>query len=324
MNKTVKIVIYITIAVLLLTAITFGAVYWYQKNRLEGKLVFNHAYDAGDAVDHISIVTHNGTIELLKNEGYWTLQNYNGYHADYNLISDFLDTVNNSHYMVKLDTDKTKLNNMLLGNPDEAQQNAGMMIKIYAAGKKVDDLIVGIKDTERGYFTARKSDSQDAWLVSGNYNIPYSPKDWLPNPIMELPESSIQMFSIDGGLIARQMAMEDFRDRLDLKVNVNWLLQNLAALNIDDVLPQSEFDKRFPEIRIAKIYDITTFYGLQFELKFYQTADKDVWVNINLLSDGLAAKVVDDYIKENSFLYDGWYFQISPLQKDLFINYRLM
>lgn len=324
MNKTVKIIIVSALALLVLTAVIFGIIYWHQEHRMEGRLVFDHAYDAGNSVDRIDIINHNSKIELIKKDDYWTLKNFNGYHADFSLISDFLETINNSHYMLKVSVDDNKMNDLLLGNPDDAQQNAGIIINIYANGDKIDDLIVGVKDSERGYFFARKSNSREVWLVSGDYNIPYSPKEWLPNPIIELPESSIEMLSIDGNLIARQMAMEDFRDRLDLKVNVSWLLQNLASLNVEDILPQNIFEERFPETGIAKIYDIVTFYGLLFELNFYRTVDKDVWVNIKLLPDGLAAKVVSDYIKENSFLYDGWYFKISPLQKDFFMNYRLM
>ena len=161
-------------------------------------------------------------------------------------------------------------------------------------------------------------------MVGGEYDIPMDAKSWLPHPILDIPTSAIEMLGIDGVLISRQMAMEDFRDRLGLSVNVDWLLQTLSALEITDVADKEDFYTQNPDAEMVKIYDISTFYGLRFEIELYQTKQNQIWANIKISNDTIALTAVNDYIKDNNFLYQDWYFQISPLQKDFLMNYKLL
>ena len=203
-------------------------------------------------------------------------------------------------------------------------EDAGILIQIYIKDKVIDSIIVGAKDKDNGWFFARRPNSNTIWLVGGEYDIPMDAKSWLPHPILDIPTSAIEMLGIDGVLISRQMAMEDFRDRLGLSVNVDWLLQTLSALEITDVADKEDFYTQNPDAEMVKIYDISTFYGLRFEIELYQTKQNQIWANIKISNDTIALTAVNDYIKDNNFLYQDWYFQISPLQKDFLMNYKLL
>lgn len=324
MNKIVKYVILSVVLILLIISAALGFIWWQQENRMQGKLVFANAYDAGAKVNRVVITTVKDTIELKQKKGYWHLTDYDGYYAGFGLVKTFFDTLNSSAYLVPVPDNPDNVYNLALNNPKDTDENAGTLVEVYADNNLLDSVIIGIKDEEHGYFFARHSDSKDVWLVGGNYDMPYDVKMWLPNPLLEIPASAVEMLGIDGRLLSRQMAMEDFQDRFGYSVNVNWLLHNLSSLDVTDVMSEKTFNAEHPESNISKIYDIATFYGLRFELDFYKTYDDQVWLNIKLLSDSIALKAINDYIKDNKFLYDGWYFSISPLQRDYLMGYELM
>lgn len=326
MKKTAKIVILSIVVVSLLVAAFLGFMAWRQGTLLQGKLVFAKSYDAGSKVNHITITNKEGTIELEQVEGYWRLPKYNGYYADFGVVKNFFDNLNSSAYLVKIPDGDKKLADFLLLNPLDNSENfgTGTLIQTYADDVLLDSVVVGMRDVEKGYFLARHADSDNVWLVGGSYDFPSEVKMWLPSPILEIPLSAVEMLGVDGNLISRRMSIEDFHDRLGLSVNVSWLFHNLSSLDVYGVMPEDEFVAKYSDAKLAKIYDISTFYGLRFELDFYKTEDNQVWLNIKLSTDSIALSAIDDYIKDNLFLYEGWYFQISPRQRDYLMGYTLL
>lgn len=325
MKRTAKIVISCVVIGVILVSSVLGFILWKQGAIKQGRLVFAESYDAGNKVNHIIITTVDDTISLRQVDGYWRLSKYNGYYADFGVIKNFFETLNSSAYLVKIPNGDKRIRDFLLLNPVENQSSdTGTLIQTYADDVLLDSVIVGIRDVEKGYFLARHSNSDEVWLVGGNYDFPKEAKFWLPSPILEIPLSAVEMLGIDGHLISRQIAIEDFRDRVGLTVNVSWLFHNLSSLDIDDAMPEDMFMSNFPNAKLAKIYDISTFYGLRFELDFYEENDNQIWLNIKLSKDAVALSAINDYIKDNYFLYDGWYFKISPRQKDFLMNYKLL
>ena len=58
--------------------------------------------------------------------------------------------------------------------------------------------------------------------------------------------------------------------------------------------------------------EIITFQGLVFYLDFYNNEHNEEWLHITLSTTPLPMSIVNDYIKDNKFLYEGWYFRLSP------------
>ncbi len=324
MNKIIKRVFIGVLLVLLLTIAAFYISTLIQEKNIQGKLVFAKSYDAGARVNRIVITDYKNVVELHQNNGYWRLPGYHDYYADFDVIKSFFDTLNSSTYLQPVSTGSAKVKELSMLNPQDGNISSGILVQTYADDELLDAIIVGMKDPDKGFFIARRADSDNIWLIGGNYDIPTSPKLWKPKSLLNIPTSAIQMVGVDGHLISRRSPSEDFQDRLGLTIPTGWLLQTLSSLNVSDIIPEDLFNKRFADVKISKIYDINTFYGLRFELDFFETSPKDVWVNIKLSSDTVAMRSVNDYINDNAFLYDGWYFKISSYQKDFLMNYKLM
>lgn len=324
MNKVVKYVILGVLTVLLLTVAVFYIINWVENSHLQGRLVFAKSYDAGAKINRVVITNAKNSVELHQENGYWKLAAFHDYYADFALVKSFFDTINNSTYLQPVSTDYAKVKEISLFNPAEDKNSSGTLIQTFIDNKLIDAFIIGMKDDDKGYFVARRADSNNIWLIGGDYDIPEDVNHWLPKSLLDIPVSAIEMLGIDGKLISRHLPSEDFHDRLGLAINTGWLLYNILSLNIVDVMSETTFNKTFNDAQLSKIYDIDTFYGLRFELDFFTVSENDVWINIKLSADSVALTSVNDYINDNNFLYDGWYFKIAPNQKEFLMNYKLM
>ena len=324
MTKNLKLIIISVIAVAVFAFVAFRFVSWQQNSRYQGKLVFAASYDAAAKINRVVITNVAETIELKQHNNYWQLPAYDNYYADFKLIKSFFDTMNSGTYLLPLSNTKSKLAMMGLQNPQTTKSDAGILVQTFADDVLVDAVIIGIKDSEKGYFVARRADSNYVWLIDGDYDIPFMVKQWLPTPLLNIPANAVEMLSIDGKLLSRSMSTENFHDKYGVTINISWLLQSLSALNVTDVIAAANFDKKYPDSALVKIYDITTFYGLRFELNFYETSDQQIWLAVKLLPDTIALKSVNNYIEDNSFLYDGWYFKLAPEQKSFLMDYKLL
>ena len=324
MSKTAKKLLIIAITALLAVVAVLAFLRFRSEGRLQGRLVFARTYDAGEKIDNIVITSNVGSIRLRQTDGYWTLPDYGGYYADFRIISRFLDTLNSSTYAVPMPYSDELYAKAHLHSPLQEKQNSGILLQTYAGEELVDAVVSGINDERNRYFFASSPDSRRIWLVNGDYDIPYLTSEWLPHPIVDIPSSAIEMINIDGQVVGRSLSIEEFRDRLGVGVNVDMLTGILSSLDVDAVMSRQLFDEQYPDISVSRIYDITTFYGLMFHFNLYEPQKNRLWVSIKLLSDTLPKTAVSDYIKDNSFLYEDWYFSISPLQRDFLLNYKLM
>ena len=60
------------------------------------------------------------------------------------------------------------------------------------------------------------------------------------------------------------------------------------------------------------------------KIDLYYSDTNKVWCKIKLSSTSLPLYVINDYINDNKFLYDGWYFEISPEQGHILRDFRLL
>ena len=73
-----------------------------------------------------------------------------------------------------------------------------------------------------------------------------------------------------------------------------------------------------------RVSTITTFFGLVFDINLYYQDNNKVWCSIKLSTTSLPLSVVNDYINDNKFLYDDWFFEISSDQGHILRDFRLM
>jgi hypothetical protein len=324
MNKKIKILIITTVIVLISIIGIFYGIQSYLASKMQGKLVFEASYDNGKDINRIVITSQGGVVNLKQKNGHWHVSDYNDYYANFEHIKSFLDTINSSNYIAFISSDKNKIKSFYLSDPRKDKETSGILIQTFIDNKEIDSVIVGFKNKEKNYFIARQSDSPSIWLISGNYDIPTVAKEWLPSYIIKFSEDMVSSIYIDEKSISRRMTMENFQDRLGINVNADWLLHTLTSLEARDIMHETDFHQKFSQVKPSKVYRINTFYGLIIELSLFNVDNQDVWGYINLLTDNLVHNQVRDYIRDNNFLYNGWYFKLSSLQKVFLMNYRLL
>ncbi len=309
------------LSVIILTfLLTVTAAIWYEQkdsaNNLQGKLVFAKTYNDGSRVNKIVISSKDGYVILKQENSYWLLENGGMYFADFRLIHSLLSTVNQSIYMMKIPYDAQKLSKYLLHNPEKQKENSGVLIKTYVDEKILDEIIIGREADTKKYFYVMNPKNKDIWLADGNFNLPLKPEEWLLNPVLSVPKNAVESVTIAKSYVQREKQAAYFFNEKGNRVFVEPLLNILYALNIVSA------EKQKPEDEPARVIDVITFYGLEYIIKLYNK-DNKIWAKIDLTTTSLPKSQVKEYINENSFLYEGWLFEIAPGQAHVLRDFKL-
>lgn len=326
MNKRSMLLVLILAALALSVAVVI--VYFnhqYNDYNLQGKLVFAKTFDAGSKVDKIVVTTAEDSVELVQRNSYWLIVNRGGYYADFQLMHRFLSSINKSIYSVKLPYKTETLQQGYLFDPRQEKQDSGMLIQTYAGQELLDEVIIGLPNPDGRYFFARRPQDKAIWLVDGDFDLPIFSRHWLPRPVLSVPEKGVESITSGDSYAQRDDPSGGFSDGQGRKADVAPLLSVLRAVYVVDALPEAVFKEKYGnQVAEPKIIDVITFYGLEFICRLYENNEGRIWLNVNLSTTPLPMSSVNDYIRGNRFLYDGWFFEISPEQRHVLRNFRLM
>ena len=324
MNKDNDILKFLLASIIAL-GVVVGIIYlfvWDNNNKLHGKLVFTETFNKGNDIDKIELLTSEEKVVLNQKNSYWTVENRNNYYADFTMINTLLNSLNKSIYSIRFPYVEETEKNKYLKNPAKVKENSGILIRTFVNDKKIDEIIVGLSDESKNYHFARNLKDDNIWLISENFNVPIYSKDWIMRPIVSVPVKQIETVQIDDREIERLDEYSLFSNEKGIATNISVLTDILSRLLAVDAITEDDFVKNIKNNVKKKNIKISTFVVLVFDLEIY-SADKKVWCKINLSTTSLPMKVVNDYINDNRFLYDGWYFEISSEQGHILRDFRL-
>ena len=155
--------------------------------------------------------------------------------------------------------------------------------------------------------------------------LPQEPSAWLMQPILNYPPEITEKIFIQDAAgqqsASRQTRYLPFVNHEKSIVKPDVLLEKLDFLIAGDVLSAQNFDENlYPKRRTIRL---TSFSGLITTINLFHD-DQDFWIYIKLSTTNLPTAAVNAYIKDNSFLYDGWFFKISAAAGRTLANYQLM
>lgn len=310
-KKRLYVMVAISVVLLIATLSLFSAISHYNDNKLQGKLVFAQTYDQGFKLDRIEIIMPTEKVVLQQKDGYWLVPDKGNYYADFSLMHKFLSSFNESIFMVNVPYDEKLWAEKYLNNAEKNEKNSGMFIKTYAENKLLDELIVGLPSGDKKYFFARRPQDKNAWLISGNFNLPVMAEDWLLNPIAEIPETVIETITFGTKKIQKYNKLSDFSDERGRLGLVKPLLDVLKGVKIVNAVNEDllKSDKNVPVEEIT----VTTFWGLRFVFKFFKMQEK-IWTTIHLDTTVLPQTEIMSFIDNNRFLYENWFFELPENQ----------
>lgn len=283
--------------------------------RTGGELVFANAYKQISDIGNIVIKDNNKTITLIQEDNLWRVKEADYYYADYALVNELFSDFNTSKFYRKIDNTPEDIADI---------KKDHSVITIFSKNNKVlDEIMIGAKEERNVYHMALTTTGQEnLYLITGKYFIPQYEYSWLQQPLLQLENKQIQSIATDAKKITRDNPQLPYITYLPNKTfktfDATLLERELNNLGFTKVLSAQNFDESiYPE---SKNYKITTFDGLIVDLTILSDGS-DYWVKINLLSTNLPTAETNDYIEDNGFLYDGWYFRLNPDTGRIMFNF---
>jgi hypothetical protein len=292
------------------------------EEQMQGKLVFAQTFNLGDKVTKVKITNSKGSFELVQKNGYWLLPSKNDYYADFHLVHLLLSSFNRAMYMAQLPYQKVLLEKATLINPLEEKENAGVLIQTFVDDRLLDSIIIGAQNQQKELFFARRADKKEIWLVNGAFDLPSRDLSWLLKPLVGLPKEYVSEIVVDDKVVGREDKAQEFFDSYGQLVNLTEFFRVLSGVYAQDVMTAAQFEGIKSSVVQQRTFEVGAWHGLKFVFKVY-VLGADVWFNIKLSTDRLPTTKVTDYIKENAFLYDDWYFKAVSSQANFWRSFHL-
>lgn len=285
-----------------------------QNRRVTGTLVFAKSSSQIADIGEILIKTPTDTVTLNVDNNLWRIKEVDNYYANYKFIKELFDEINHSiFYRKQNNITETKLNKYDL--------NAnGLSITVFdKGGQMLNSVIIGKKTGNSLYRFALLPETGEVYLVTGNYVFPKKLFSWMEQPLLALEENEVTSITLNNQTLSRDEIFLPFHFiGTEMTVNPDGLLKLFSYLPALDAISSQNFNQE--AFSHQKNIKITTFDGLIVSMELYENKD-DIWIKISLSTTTLPTTKTNDYIKNNRFLYDGWYFKINPVIGKTLFNY---
>lgn len=309
---------------LMLAALLFaGTAVWYTLVKFpphqSGKLVWNNT----EKVNKIELLTPQETVTLLLENDTWVVKEADYYPADSALTNQLLSDLRNAAYFHQQPLTAQALAETNLRDPELKATDSGKLLTVFQNNQLLGRLIIGKPAANKDYHFARHPGAENLWLISGTWQLPSEVYSWILQPILEYPADLIEKVSLesDGSSVsaARQSQSMPFISQRKPVLNLNGLLERFSFFIAEAVLSAQNFDEQlFPTRRRI---ELTTFSGLITTIELYSN-QTEYWVKISLSAAPLTTSGVNTYIRDNSFLYDGWFFKIPAVNGRILAHYK--
>lgn len=290
-----------------------------------GAFVFAATKDAGTKLNRIKITTPQLTTTLVLENDMWRVAQEDYYFANFELVQDLFDKINQARYYHQQNYSKEQVDANGLNLPQDSQALLkGSLIETFAEDKQLNAIVIGQSTDNKLYQFIKEPNKQEIWLMDHNFTFPSKNYSWLMQPILQYPRSLIETIVTEnsGKIEVANRASEQypFYNRYKKVVFADPLLERTEYLIATKVLSPQNFDEQaFPYRRRL---DLITFSGLITTLDIFYS-QTEYWLKISFSTTNLPTTAVNAYIKDNRFLYDNWYFQISPNDGNVLVNFRV-
>ncbi len=207
-----------------------------------------------ESVDKISILTsdHQATIE--KTDGMWKVADRDGYPASFEILSQFLDSLQQARYQEKKTSKPENHEQMGLSDPD-AENSTARGVKVFSGDQQLAALILGKSSSQLDGTYFRFFDDDQVWLMDQSLTAVANPAEWLEPGIIDIPEEdivkviqrnasgdSITVTRTDGAASNFMPAKIPAGKKLKYPAAANQLGRALVNVNLEDVQKAGDFD----------------------------------------------------------------------------------
>ena len=280
-----------------------------QDNHLQtGNLYF--AKISSQEINKIQINQPKLTITLLQEDNLWKVAEADYYYADFNIIHNLLNNIKSARISSQL--------------KDKAKENQPQQISISlfnSQGQEIDYTNISMTEDELQDTKVYRPNDKDIYVLDKTFTLPDQISSWTNQPFLQVSVKDIQQITLKENKYYRKNQTYDFINKDKTLINkqeLNNLLKKLQYVSYEQVMSAQNFDDtKYPQKRNIQIID---FNGLIRDIEIL-TDTQEYWVKQTFSTTPLPTINTNDYIRNNSFLYDGWYFRLSPTMGKLLYSY---
>lgn len=285
-----------------------------------GTRLFDKTYNQALDINKIIIKNNNYQATLTLKDDYWQVEESDDYYGGLIIINSLLLSMNNATIEAVDNKITPEMNLAFPENKDT--KNSGYLLETYNKDTKVDSVIIG--NYKNGLQYARRTNGKISFLVSGDFNLPQKLYSWLQQPLLQIMPESIETVILQSEK-AQQLAFRfdgnsPFYNSQQQEVDLRNLLEELIAFTFIGVenYDASELKNDNPQRVIILFLESGLIYGIE----VYEN-NGEYWMRVNLSTNSLPTKSASDYIKDNSFIFTGWIFKLSPEVGDFLLKYNI-
>lgn len=323
MNKKT---VYTAFLLFILSVLFIGAALYSDKRQssvLRGDLLFQNSVENSLEVNKITVTTPEYKVTLIQNGDFWRVAENHNYYANLALVNDLLIFLNEARIFNTFGNLPEQQAESGLENPADAdadKEHAGTLIETFRQNEKLDSIILG--ESQEGYLRARQSNNNLIWLINRKFDMPAREYSWLLEPLIDINTARAVKIRIDSAAGSRIASKAEnspyFYDAAGNPTEVLPLLGQFVYLIFSDAVDAISFAP--DTAKEGNTFRITMDNGLIYNIKVFEK-EQNYYIALNLSSTPLPTIAASDYIKDNAFLYDNWYFQISSQKGRLLFNY---
>lgn len=280
-----------------------------------GQNLYPDLQDQLSSVDRISIDSGDNLATIVKSEGIWQVSNRLGYPASFEMLSNFLDSLQSAKYLEKK-TSRPE-NHARLGLLDPAVENSESRgVKVFSGDQQLASLIVGNSSSHLGGTYFRFTNDDQVWLMDQTLGAVADPAAWLEPIIIDIPEEDIVKVvqSSAAGDVITVVREADVTSnfipeiipagkKLKYATVANQLGRSLVNVNLDDIRVEGDLDwsgANKTEFFGNRNLHITVL-SKEFAGNYY----------LGFSSRGLDEKESTEYASELAAKLSPWVFQVS-------------
>lgn len=302
---------------LLVSAIFATTSVWYisqqKKRTYGGEVVFAKTIQNLNNLGRLTIKNQGKEVNLQLEDNLWRIMEMGNYYADYNqinnLFKDFTEAKVYRRRGLATPEDKKKFG---------LEENALRIITRDKQEQVLNDVIIGQSTTNGLYHFAQISSEPNIFLISGKLKFPKQIYSWLKQPILSFSPQEISSLRIKNTTAVRKNPLLDFTIKGTTKAtNIKSYLGALIYVPAYDVRRAADFDEKdWPQ---QNHLQLTTFDGLVMDISIFSN-NNEYWAALKISATRLPKASTNDYIKDNAFLYDGWYFKLDKTIGETLLN----
>ncbi len=272
-------------------------------------------------IAEIQISTPNNRITLLPEGHLWQVKEADYYYADFNLMHNLLNSLKIARIANKQDATPNLITELNLQTSGEQKTQATSIRIKDKKARVVEHILLGASTTDKeGIFAMRPTD-KSIYTLNQYINFPKQLISWVQQPLTSIEEKDIQQIQFTDAHYKRKdtgYPFQTLKGKTLTPSDFAQILQIFRYLPFEKVISAQNFDDTlYPNRSYIKL---TEFDGLIRDIEIL-TDNNVYWLKQTFSTTPLPTRGTNDYIKNNSFLYDGWYFQISPIEGKRLFTY---